>query len=98
MHTVIKLLKTMTYKQIILYTILGFSFLASMFFVNHNYFFYERPIAKVIQTNLEDTTEVTDRIGNKDHLYTQEIIAELKNGQKKGKLIHLINEYSDSGA
>lgn len=99
MHNkVMNILKNMTYKQIVLYIILGFSFLASMVFVNHNYSFYERPIAKVIETNLEDTTEMTDRIGNKDHLYTQGIIAELKNGPEKGEMIHLVNEYSDSGA
>ena len=31
-------------------------------------------------------------------LFTQHIIAELKNGEEKGQLIHLTNEYSSSGA
>lgn len=88
----------MTYKQIILYTIIGLCFVASIIFVNHNYSFYERPIAKVVKTNLEDTTKVTDVHHNKDRLFTQRIVAELKNGKEKGKQIHLTNEYSSSGA
>ena len=35
---------------------------------------------------------------NEDQLFTQRIIAELKNGEEKGQLIHLTNEYSSSGA
>nr|WP_205136820.1 YibE/F family protein [Virgibacillus halotolerans] len=88
----------MTYKQIILYTIIGLCFVASIIFVNHNYSFYERPIAKVVKTHLEDTTNVTDVHHNKDRLFTQRIVAELKNGKEKGKQIHLTNEYSSSGA
>lgn len=88
----------MTYKQIFLYTSIAFCFIASVFLVNHNYSFYDRPIAKVIKTNVEDTTEMIDMYDNKDHLFTQHIIAELKNGEDKGQLIHLTNEYSSSGA
>jgi uncharacterized membrane protein len=39
-----------------------------------------------------------DMYENEDNLFTQRIIAEIKNGEEKGKLIHLINEYSASGA
>ena len=35
---------------------------------------------------------------NEDRLFTQHIIAQLKNGEEQGKLIHLTNEYSSSGA
>jgi uncharacterized membrane protein len=87
----------MTYKQILFYTILTLCFVVSIVFVNHNYSFYERPIAKVIETNLEDTTENIDIHDNKDKIFTQSIIAELKNGEEKGHLIHLTNEYSSSG-
>lgn len=88
----------MSYKKIVLYTIIGLCFAASVFFINHNDSFYERPIAKVIKINLEDTSEMVDIHNNKDHLFTQRIIAEIKNGENKGQLIHLKNEYSSSGA
>ncbi|MFC0274486.1 YibE/F family protein [Metabacillus herbersteinensis] len=94
----VKKFKKMAYKQIILYTLLGLCFAASLFFVNHNYSFYERPIAKVINATLEDTNELIDLHNNKDQLFTQRLIAELKNGEDKGQLIHLTNEYSASGA
>ncbi len=88
----------MTYKQLFLYTILALCFVTSVIFVNHNYSFYDRPIAEVIKTNLEDTKEMSDLHDNKDHLFTQQIIAEIKNGEEKGQLIHLTNEYSSSKA
>ena len=88
----------MNYKSIFLYTIIALCFAASIFWVHHNYSFYERPIAKVNKTNLEDTTEMNDMYQNEDRLFTQRIIAQLKNGVEKGQLIHLTNEYSSSGA
>jgi uncharacterized membrane protein len=88
----------MGYKPIFLYTIITFCFACSIFFVNHNDSFYERPIAKVIKTNLENSTETNDRYQNEDRLFTQHIIAQLKNGEEKGQLIHLTNEYSSSAA
>lgn len=88
----------MTYKQILLYIILGLCFVVSVFFVNHNYSFYQSPIAEVIDTKLEDTTDVVDIYQNKDRLYTQSIIAKLRNGKEKGQIIHLTNKYSSSGA
>jgi len=93
-----KLIKKVSKKQVFFYIILILLFIASMIFINHNYAFYERPIVKVIETNLEDSIEVTDAYDNEDKLYTQRIIAEFKNGGKKGQLITLTNEYSISGA
>ncbi|WP_408010042.1 YibE/F family protein [Pseudalkalibacillus sp. A8] len=98
MSIVVNTFKKITCKQILLYTMLALCFAISVFFVNHNHSFYERPIVKVVETNLEDTTEIIDMNNNKDHLFTQHIIAELQNGEKKGQLIHLTNEYSSSGA
>jgi uncharacterized membrane protein len=98
LNAIITKLKEMTYKQLFLYTVLALSFVASVIFVNHNYSFYDRPIAEVIKTNLEDTKEMSDLHDNKDHLFTQQIIAEIKNGAEKGQLIHLTNEYSSSKA
>jgi uncharacterized membrane protein len=66
--------------------------------VNYNYSFYDRPIAKVNEAQLESTTEETDMYQNKDYLYTQRITAEIKNGQEIGKHIHLTNQYSSSKA
>lgn len=43
-------------------------------------------------------TEVNGINGNEDKLYKQHIIAELINGEDKGKEIHLTNEYSQSKA
>lgn len=88
----------MTYKQILFYTIVVLCFAATVVFVNNNYFLYERSIAEVIKTNLKDKTEMIDPFNNEDYLFTQNIIAEVKNGEEKGKLIHLVNEFSSSKA
>ena len=98
MKTIVKKFKNLSVKQISVYFILAFCFAASVIFVNHNYSFYDRPIAKVIKTNLEDTTEMKDMLQNEDRLFTQQIIAEIKNGKEKGRLLHLTNEFSSSGA
>ncbi|MFE4707558.1 YibE/F family protein [Peribacillus simplex] len=98
MNVIVKKFKKMGYKHVSLYAVIALCFVASVFFVHHNYSFYELPIAKVIKTNLENTTELNDMYQNEDRLFTQSIIAELQNGEEKGKLIHLKNEYSSSGA
>ncbi|MGS2780167.1 YibE/F family protein [Robertmurraya sp. GLU-23] len=98
MNLILNQLKKWTNKQKVLYLILALCFVSSVIFVNNNYSFYERPIAKVIETKLGDTTKVTDIHNNEDQLFTQQVVAELKNGKKKGELIHLTNQYSTSGA
>lgn len=98
MNTFISMVKEMTHKQIRFLVLIGLCFIFSMFFVHNNYSFYDKPIAKVIHTELQETTEITDMNNNKDHKFTQLIVAKLKNGEHKGELIHLINEYSYSGA
>ncbi|TKC18872.1 YibE/F family protein [Robertmurraya kyonggiensis] len=95
MHTLIERINK---KQIIIYIILAFCFFISLVFVYHNESFYKNPIAEVVKTKLVDSSEMVDTNENKDHLYTQEIEAEIKNGDEKGKLIHLTNEYTKSGA
>lgn len=87
-----------TYKQIIFYSILAVLAIGSLLFVHFNYSLYDRPIAKVTQANLEDTTEVVDEHNNEDRIFTQSIEAEMKNGKEKNQIIHLTNEYSSSGA
>lgn len=89
-------LKKISKKQFILYTVLVLLFLISVIWVNHNDSYYQQPIAEVLTAELTDTTEVIDLYDNEDRLYTQEITAILKNGQKKGEIIHLTNDYSSS--
>ena len=91
-------LKNITYKQIVFYISLAILLIGSLLFVNNNYSFYDRPIAKVIEAHLQETTDVVDAYGNEDRLFTQSIEAEMKNGTEKNRSIHLINEYSSSGA
>jgi len=52
----------------------------------------------IVETDLQETTETVDPFQNKDQVTTQHLTAQLKNGKEKGRLIHLINEYSTSGA
>ena len=92
------ILKKKSYNKIIFYTFIAICFIASVFFVYHNEAFYDRPIAEVIKTELKESNPVTDMYENEDHLSTQLITAVLKNGEKKGQLIHFKNEYSASGA
>ncbi|MCM3639494.1 YibE/F family protein [Sporosarcina luteola] len=98
MNVIKNRLKKMTYKQILLFTVIGLCFAISMIFINNNYSFYEQPIAKVIQTELVEASNITDMNNNKDRLFIQQIIAEIKNGEYKGQSIQLTNKYSSSGA
>ncbi len=98
MNNLVTVLSKITYKQFFWYTVLALSFVFSIIFVNHNFSLYERPIAEVTKTELVESTEVMDIYDNKDKLYTQNIIAEVKNGHEKGQLIHLSNQYSTSKA
>lgn len=88
----------MTFKYKLFYILVFLCFIASIVFVYNNYSFYERPIAKVMEVSLENETELVDGFENKDSLFTQHLIAEIKNGEQKGNLIHLVNEYSTSKA
>ncbi|WP_440895633.1 YibE/F family protein [Amphibacillus sp. Q70] len=85
-------------KHIIFYTIVAICFIFSIVFVYNNHRFYERPIAKVIQTTVTETTETMDLYENEDMLFTQQMTAEIKNGEQKGQHIHIVNEHSSSGA
>lgn len=90
--------KKVTNQQIISFFSLLLCFIGSFIFTNFNHVLYDRPIAKVINSHLVESTDVIDAYNNKDRLFTQEIVAEIKNGPEKGATIHLINEYSLSGA
>ncbi|MFS0821745.1 YibE/F family protein [Bacillus sp. 1P02SD] len=88
----------MTFKYKLFYIIVFLCFVASIVLVHNNYSFYERPIAKVVEVELQDKTEIVNKFENKDSLFTQHIIAEIKNGEEKGNRIDLVNEYSSSKA
>ncbi len=60
--------------------------------------FYQQPIAQIVKITDETQTEVTDEHQNQDIVYTQHIVAKLKNGEQKGKVLTLANEYSESRA
>src|SRR5690625_8036132 len=66
LKALIKTFKQLTYKQIIFYILLLLSVVGSLVFVYNNYAFYDRPIAKVIESQTEETTNVTDQYGNED--------------------------------
>ncbi|MFD1928256.1 YibE/F family protein [Sporosarcina siberiensis] len=91
-------LRKLTSKQGLFFILLLFLLFTSVMFVNHNYSFYDRPIAKVTQIVLLESESITDRHNNEDMLFKQEITAVLKNGEAKGQKIHLVNSYSYSGA
>lgn len=85
-------------KQIFLY-ILGICCLCiALIVTNHNYSLYKKPIAEVVKTNVVEQHKSTDLNHNKDTVYSQKIVAKIMNGKYKGKLIHLENTYSYSGA
>lgn len=88
----------MRYKQLLFYGLTMFCLVASIIFVYHNHSLYERPIAEITHTSIEDVDDQQDEYDNKDKLFTQDITAKIKNGDEKGEEISLTNEYSLSGA
>ncbi|WP_413789021.1 YibE/F family protein [Bacillus kandeliae] len=97
MDVFVNKLKEMTGRQIVFYIMMALCFISSVVFVYHNHAFYSSPIAKVIDTSVEDTVKITDEHNNKDQLFTQNITAVIQNGDEKGQTIYLTNKYSLSG-
>lgn len=87
-----------SWQQRLFTLVLIFLFIGSLVFVHHNYAFYKSTIAEVVDVTIVSTTNVEDNFQNKDVLYTQQLIAKVKNGVEKGTLIHLTNDYSKSQA
>lgn len=85
-------------KQIFLYTLGIFCLCIALMVTNHNYSLYKKPIAEVVKTNVVEKNKSADLNHNKDTVYSQEIVAKIMNGKYKGRLIHLENTYSYSGA
>lgn len=98
MQLIHTLYKKTSIKQRLFITTLLCIIVASILFVHHNYAFYKSPIAEVVESTFVHTIQVEDNNQNKDVLYTQQLLAKVKNGQEKGSLLHLTNEYSKSQA
>ena len=91
-------LKNLTAVRLSMYVTLLISFIGSIYFIHHNYRFYDQPIVKITKVTIEESQELIDIYGNEDVLYTQQLEGEIQNGEHKGELIALNNEYSFSGA
>lgn len=98
MPALIRKLKNMSYIHIITFILVGLAFAGSLYFVEHNQSLYDRSIAEVENVKIINSNDMEDMNGNNDRLYTQQIKAEIKNGEHEGKKILLKNEYSSSGA
>ncbi|WP_078378776.1 YibE/F family protein [Sutcliffiella halmapala] len=90
--------RNFTYLNVSLFIVLAICIVSSIVFVYNNYSFYDQPIAKIQEVELKDSKETIDMYGNEDRLYTQNIVAQVMNGEDKGRLITFTNEYSKSGA
>src|SRR5690625_3725267 len=97
-NVIFNMLKKITNKQIYFFIIIIVCMIASRVFVYNNHAFYERPIAKVTEDDVTETTQVIDHHENEDTLFDQHIIAEIMNCTEKGQSVQLTNEYSYSGA
>jgi len=98
MNTLRNFFRQLTKKQLIVFSLLAVLSLTSIIFVYNNAYFYDRPIAKVIKVENSSPKENTDSYQNKDKLFSQNILAKVKNGPQKDKLIQLKNTYSSSHA
>lgn len=85
-------------KQIFLYILGIFCLCIALIVTNHNYSLYKKPIAEVVKANVVEQNKSTDLNHNKDAVYSQKIVAKIMNGKYKGRLVHLENTYSYSGA
>lgn len=85
-------------KQLLFLSLFVLFIAATIVFVHHNHFLYDRTIVKVLETEVVEKTEVINPLDNIDHLYTQQLTAEIKNGEEKGELIYLVNDFSTSKA
>ena len=85
-----------TKRQRLFFFILICLVIGSMIWVHHNYSFYKSSIAEVIEISDNSSTKVEDDNQNKDVLYQQKLIAEVKNGEEKESRIYLTNDYSMS--
>ena len=87
-----------TKKPIILFTLLLLCIAVSTLLVQNNFRLYKQPIVKITEEILKDKKESVGSANNEDTLFYQDLIGEIKNGEKKGELVLLENNFSSSGA
>src|SRR5690625_3028525 len=85
-------------QQLIVLFVIILVYIDLIIFVNNNHSFYSNPIVKVTHTELIEETNTIDNFDNQDVLSTQELTAEIMNGDYKGDIVTLVNDYSIAGA
>lgn len=94
MNMVWNKLKSLPKREKVFWLVLVVLFIVSIIWVNNNYRFYERTIAKIITVEEIDVRDVTDTHGNRDKLHIDKLTAKIMNGDHQGETIELMNEYS----
>lgn len=84
-------------RKALLYLSVFILLLTAVIFTYHNYFIYDKTIAKVIEVENAFDHEETSEEGVIEKYYSQDITAIIKNGEYKGSSIKLTNKYSYSG-
>jgi uncharacterized membrane protein len=72
--------------------------IASIIFTYNDYFLYEKTIVKTIETKEEFVETETISYGYHDDVYKQTIKAKILNGERKGEIITINNEYHEGEA
>lgn len=85
MQTLQLFYKKTTKRQRLFFSILVCLFIASLIWVNQNHAFYKSSIAELIEITDISSTEVEDPNHNKDVLYQQKLVAEVKMVRKKDR-------------
>ena len=68
--------------------------IASIIFTYNDYFLYDKIIVKITETKEEFIETETINYGYHDDVYKQTITAKILNGDRKGEIITLNNEYN----
>ena len=85
-------------KFLVIYTILIILGIATIVFSNHNEFIYQKPIAKITNITNKFVGEEETSNGYISKVYEQDITAVIKNGNMKGKVISIKNQYHEDQA
>ena len=80
-------------KFIIIYSLLLIVGISFIVFTYNNYFLYQKPIVKVIETKDEYVTTETVTFGYHEDIYLETIKAKVLNGEYKGEIVTIENEY-----
>src|SRR5699024_8366477 len=91
-------IKQLKNQQLIVLFIIILTFIASIIFVNNNHSFYSNTIVKINHTELIEKTNTNDNLDNQDVLSTQALNSGNMNGDYKGGIVTLFNDYSIAGA